>query len=474
MTAMPPIHHATCRRAMGSRRPRRAGWRISRAISRGTGTPPAPDAWSYDLRGIARLLPAASLALGLALGAAPAAEPGHWPNWRGPHGSGRAPAGVYPANFDAANLRWRVALPGKGCSTPIVWDRRIYLTAPVDGQDALLAYDWDGKPLWQAKLGSESTGKHRNGSGSNPSPVTDGTGIFVNYKSGRFAAVNLDGTVRWQVNLTERFGPVDLFWDYGTSPVLTEKQVVIARMHAGDSWIAAFDRATGELRWKTARNYTVPREIDQGYTTPLIIRHEGRESLLTWGAEHLTLHDAASGGLVWSCGGFNPTAASLWPAVASPVVAGEFAVVCFGRADRGMPRLHGIRLGGKGDVTATHRAWVREDTGAFVPTPAEAGGKVYVLSDRGQLDCLEPATGQTVWSETLPRTKSNFYASPLIAGGVLYAVREDGSALTARVEGGFRLLAEHKFDDRIIASIVPAGNRLFVRGEKNLYCYAAP
>ncbi|MBM3853989.1 MAG: Pyrrolo-quinoline quinone, partial [Verrucomicrobia bacterium] len=177
------------------------------------------------------------------------AETPSWPNWRGPHGSGRAPAGVYPENFDAAHLRWRVALPGKGCSTPIVWNRRIYLTAPVDGQDALLAYDWDGKPLWQAKLGAESAGKHRNGSGSNPSPVTDGTGIFVNYKSGRLAAVNLDGTVRWQVNLTEQFGPVDLFWDYGTSPALTEEHVVIARMHAGDSWIAAFDRATGELRW---------------------------------------------------------------------------------------------------------------------------------------------------------------------------------------------------------------------------------
>lgn len=405
---------------------------------------------------------------------APAAEAGHWPNWRGPLANGTAPAGTYPMKLDDSRLLWRAPLPGKGCSTPIVWNQCIYLTAPVGGQDALLAFDWHGKPLWQTTLGGETPGKHRNGSGSNPSPVTNGRSVFVNFKSGHLAAINLDGSVRWQTNLVEKFGPVQLFWDYGTSPVLTEKFVVIARMHAGESWLAAFDQATGEMRWKTPRNYEVPREIDNGYTTPLVIRHDGREALLTWGAQHLTLHDAATGTLIWSCADFNPTAASLWPAVASPVIADGVAVVCFGRADKGSPRLHGVRLGGQGDVTATHRAWMREDTGAFVPTPAVHDGKVYVLSDRGQLDCLEPRTGRTIWSGALPRGSSNFYASPLIANGIMYAVREDGSAFVLQLAGGLKILAEHKFPDRVIASIVPADNRLFVRGEKHLYCLAAP
>jgi hypothetical protein len=137
-----------------------------------------------------------------------------------------------------------------------------------------------------------------------------------------------------------------------------------------------------------------------------------------------------------------------------------------------MPRLHGIKLGGKGDVTATHRAWKREDVGSFVPSPVEYQGLVYILSDRGQLDCLDPLTGRTVWSEALPRASSNFYASPVIADGVLYAVREDGAVYVARVEGGFRLLFEGKFDDRVIASIVPVRDRVLVRGEKFLYCVA--
>lgn len=404
---------------------------------------------------------------------AAAAASTNWPNWRGPQENGSTSAAKSPTRWDASHVQWKAPLPGKGCSTPIVWQDRVYLTAPVGGKDALLAFDHTGRQLWQTAFGEESAGRHRNGSGSNPSPVTDGRSIFVSFKSGHLAALDLDGKIRWQTNLVERFGPVKLFWDHGTSPALTEKHVIVARMHQGESWLAAFDKATGELRWKTARNYEVPREVDNGYTTPLLLRHEGKEALLTWGAQHLTLHDADEGKLLWSCGNFNPTNTSLWPAVATPVVADGMAIVCFGRADRGLPKLHGIKLGGKGDVTATHRAWLREDTGAFVPTPASYNGKIYILSDRGQVDCLEPATGKTVWSATLPRSSSNFYASPVIAGGILHAAREDGAVYTARVEGGFELLSENKFDDRVIASVIPFGDRLLIRGEKHLYCIAA-
>ncbi|MDO8543413.1 MAG: PQQ-binding-like beta-propeller repeat protein [Opitutaceae bacterium] len=402
-----------------------------------------------------------------------AADNANWPQWRGPDNNGTTPISALPRKVDAANVLWKAPLPGKGCSTPIVWNQHVYLTAPVGGKDAVLAFDWSGKQVWQTTFGGEDKGKHRNGSGSNPSPATDGKGIFVTFKSGNVAALNLDGTIRWQVNLVEKFGPVSLFWDYGTSPALTEKNVIIARMHAGESWLAAFDKLTGQVRWKTARNYETPREVDQGYSTPLVIPYDGREALLTWGAEHLTVHDAADGKLLWSCGEFNPSATALWPAVASPLVADGVAVVCFGRADKGVPRLHGIKLAGKGDVTATNRLWQREDVGAFVPTPAEYKGRVYVLSDRGQLDCLDPRTGKTLWTQTLPRSSSNFYASPLVANGIMYAAREDGTVFVLQIDGGFKVLSETKFSDRVIASIVPATDRLFVRGEANLYCIAA-
>lgn len=398
-----------------------------------------------------------------------------WPNWRGPNNNGATSAQNLPTELGNSNVRWTADLPGKGCSTPIVHNRVIYLTAPVDGNDALLAIDWEGKQLWAAEFGLENSGKHRNGSGSNASPVTDGEAVFVYFKSGTLAAVELDGSIRWQTNLVERFGKDTLYWDHGTSPVLTGKHVVMARMHNGESWIAAFDKATGDISWKVARNYEVPRECDHGYTTPVVVQHDGKESLLVWGGEHVTIHDAIDGRLVWSCGNFNPERNSLWPAIVTPVVVGETALICYGRNDRGIPRTYGVRLTGTGDVTETNQAWYRDDIGAFVPTPAAYKGQIYIVRDKGEVDCIEPATGNTVWTNAFPKNRNKFYSSPLIADGKLYAPREDGVVFVASInDGQFKLLSENDMDEPVIGSPIAVDDRLFIRGEKHLFCLALP
>ncbi|MBI4658351.1 MAG: PQQ-binding-like beta-propeller repeat protein [Verrucomicrobia bacterium] len=397
----------------------------------------------------------------------------NWPRWRGPNDNGSNEHGSYPVKWDSAsNLLWKAPLPGKGCSTPVVWESRIFLTAPADGQDAVLALDWSGKRLWQTALGAEDPGKHRNGSGSNPSPVTDGQNIYVYFKSGNLAALDFEGKVRWKTNLVERFGKDTLFWDYGTSPVLTEKYVVVARMHHGDSWLAAFDKRTGEIHWKVARNYETPVEGDHSYASPIPLRHHGKEALMVLGAQHLTAHDAADGKILWSCGNFNPKDRSYLPVVASSVIAGELAVVPYGR-DKDST-LHGIQLGGTGDVTTSHRVWKREDTGAFVPTPAAYKGRIYLVRDRGEVECIDPATGKTLWNGALPKSSSSFYASPAVADGKLYAAREDGVVFVASVQEKFELLAENNMGERVIASPVPVANRLLLRGEKHLFCVASP
>lgn len=406
-----------------------------------------------------------------------------WRSWRGPRGDGSVAGAVHPREFGAEKYLWRAALPGKGCSTPIVLDGMIYLTAPAEGKDALLCFSENGSEKWRTVFDQETGGKHRHGSGSNASPVTDGKSIFVYYKSGTLAAVELDGKVRWKTNLVERFGPDTLFWDHGTSPVLTEKYVVMARMHEGESWLAAFDKVTGEIAWKVARNYSTPKECDNGYSTPLIIRRGvgeagegeagGKESILTWGAEHVTIHDAADGKLTWSCGGFNPEGKAMWPSVATPVIVGDMAVIAYGRNDRGLPRLFGIRLTGSGDVTATSHVWKRDDVGTFVPTPAVHKGRVILLRDRGQVACLDPATGKTVWEDALPKHRSNYYASPLVAGDRLYAAREDGAVFVASIAGDkLEVLAENEMGESIIGSPVPMGDRLLIRGDKHLFCVA--
>ncbi len=405
------------------------------------------------------------------LAAPSAAADTHWPHWRGPHGNNTVTSGRYPVRWDPATPRWKVDVPGKGFSTPIVWNQTIYLTSGVDKTDTVLAYNASGVPQWQTPLGPEIAGRHQNASGSNPSPVTDGSGIFAFFKSGLLAALELDGKTRWKTNLFERYGKDIRFWDFGTSPVLTEKNVVMAHMHDGESWLGAFDKKTGEVCWKVPRNYETATEGSQCYSTPVVFSHRGTEALLVWGGHHLTAHDAADGKVIWSCGDFNPNNTRLWPAVASPLIVGDVAVVPCGRDDKRQPRLHGIRMGGEGDVTQTHRLWKRTDTGPFIPCPTEHAGRVYVTCDRGRIDCINPLTGESHWDGVFPKGKGKFYASPLIAGGHLYAVREDGTVFVLRLEDTFEIVSQIDMGDRIIASPIAVADRLLIRTLRHLYCF---
>jgi len=396
----------------------------------------------------------------------------NWPRWRGPRSNGSAEGGPYPVKWSPEEVLWKAAVPGKGYSTPIVWQKRIYLTTGAEGLDTALALDWAGKELWRTPLGKEVPGKHKNASGSNPSPVTDGRSIFILFKSGELAALTFDGSVRWRKNLFQQFGKDDRFWDFGTSPVVTARHVVVAQMHAGDSYLVAFDKETGEQCWKVARNYETPVEGDQCYTTPIVYSRRGVETLLVWGGLHLTAHDASDGSTLWSCGGFNPQSKTLWPAVASPVIAGDIAVVCCGRADRKQPRLHGIRMGGSGDVTKTHRLWKRDDVGSFVPSPTLHEGRVYVVGDLGAVDCIDSRTGKTLWHADLPKGRGKVFASPLAAGGHLYAARDSGTVYVARIGESFELVSTIDMGERVIATPIAVDDRLLIRCDHHLFCFS--
>jgi len=390
-----------------------------------------------------------------------------WPSWRGPRAAGSTDSGAYPSKWtNEENVLWKVELPGKGCSTPAVWDDRIFITAPAEGKDAVIAFDLTGAEKWRTSIAAAKDGKHRNGSSSNPSPVTDGQRVFAYFKSGTLTGLDIAGKLLWSTNLQERFGKDTLYWDIGTSPVLTKAHVVMAVMHQGESYLAAFDQATGELAWKVSRNYECPVEGDHSYTTPIVVKHGEKEAIVVWGAERVTAHDATDGKIVWSCAGFNPQKKGNWVAVASHVIIDDLVIVPYGRGSH----LTAVKLGGEGDVTATHRPWTRSDTGAFVPTPAAKDGKVYVLTDRGQVVCIEAKSGTTLWKGDLPKGAASYYASPVVADGKLYATREDGVIFVAAVKDGLELISENDMKERVIASPVPVANLLLIRGEKHLFC----
>lgn len=179
-----------------------------------------------------------------------------------------------------------------------------------------------------------------------------------------------------------------------------------------------------------------------------------------------TCHAAADGKILWSCEGFNPKKQGNWVVVASAIVAGDMAIVPYGRGSH----LAGVRLGGEGDVSETHRAWTRNDTGTFVPSPVVYEGKVYLVRDEGEVVCLDPTDGKTLWTGRFPKNRNNYYSSPTIAGGKLYAAREDGVVMSAAIGEKFTMLAENDMQERTIATPVPIQGRLLIRGEKHLFC----
>jgi len=392
----------------------------------------------------------------------------NWPQWRGPQGNGVAVSGEYPTEFSAdKNVAWKVKLPGRGSSTPAVWGEQIFVTCPIEGRDGIVCYDFVGHELWRKQFGDEREGKHRNGSGSNPSPVTDGKRVVVYYKSGTVACLDLAGKVQWHINLQELYGKDTLWWDLGTSPVLVAGNAIVAVMQEGNSFLIALDLKNGNVAWKQDRKFQCAKESDQSYTTPQVVTVDGRKVLVTWGADHLTGHDAATGDPLWQCGGFNPENQDMWRVIASAAVDDEVAIVPYGRGDF----IAGINIrGAHGDITTSHRIWEKTKLGADVPTPIIHGTKVLLLTDKGQVHCLDKMTGDELWNDQLPKSKNKYYASPVLAGDTLYCAREDGIIMVGKLsDAGLELVAKNDMDESTIATPIPIRGKLLIRGEKHLF-----
>lgn len=416
------------------------------------------------------------------LAAAPAGRAADWPAWRGAAGDGVAAGEGFVASWTAdTNVLWRARLPGPGSSTPAVWGDHVIVTCAIDGRNAAVCLDRSGAERWRRLLGPARGGKHKKATGANPSPVTDGTHAWVYFKSGELACLDLaSGTVTWSTNLQERFGADTLWWDLGTSPVLTKAAIVVAVMQTGPSYIAAFDKATGRLTWKHDRQLPAPEESAQSYTTPLVLAGdpglgEPDELLVVLGSDHVTAHDAADGRELWRVGGLNPTQHRMFRSIASPLAAGRLVVVPYARGGS----LTAVRRGGSGDVTDTHVAWRRTDIGADVPTPVCTADRIVVCGDKGDVQCLDPASGATLIQRTLPANRYAYSASPVIVDGKLILTREDGHSTIlvwpppAGPAGAWPEVGVGDVGETTVATPVCVDGRIFLRTLDSLWCIAA-
>lgn len=410
----------------------------------------------------------------LVLSHAVCADDGWW-NWRGPHGNGTADGTGYPVQWsDDSNIRWTAELKGIGASTPIIVGDRILVTTTSEGRNLLICFDRQGSQRWEDAVGAAVPGKPgKDGTGANPSAVSDGRLVFTYFKSGDLACFDLDGNLQWQTNLQQRFGEDTLWWDLGTSPVLISDAVVVACMHSGPSYVAAFAKTDGDLLWKQDRNLGAPEEAAQSYATPVVVQENGRETIVVLGADHVTAHDGATGREVWRVGGLNPTQHKYFRSIASAAVGDGIVVAPYARGES----LTGIRLGGSGDVTDSHVVWFREGPSADVPTPAIGEGRVFVCRDtretRGTVDCLDLHTGETIWSGQLPKHRMTYRASPVLADGKLYLTRQDATVFVVDARADeFRLLASNSLGGRhhMVATPAFSDGLILLRTDSRLVC----
>lgn len=416
--------------------------------------------------------------IGAADNAAAAVTTSTWPQWRGPSQQGVTDQSNLPVQWNEASAK-RVEIPGDGGSTPVVAGQLAFLTSGVDGRNTLMAIDINPelaapKLRWQVELGEDRGNKHRKGSGSNPSAITDGEHVVAYFRSGDLACVNTAGKVIWHVNLQEKFGEDSLWWDLGSSPAKVGSMVVVAVMQTGPSYLAAFDIASGELKWKTDRLTEAPEEAAQSYSTPLAVEINGESAIATMGADHLTIHRASDGQELGRLGGFNPGGEKFFRSIASPVAYGNLIICPYARgATLTAVDMEKLTAGAGQDAIV----WSRDDIGSDVPTPAVLDGIVYLASDakqdKGTVYALSADTGETQWSVELPRTRRSYSSSPLVAGDRLYVTSED--AITHVIEplgAKAKVIATDEVADDeeyTVASLVPMNGRLGLRTKNFLY-----
>jgi outer membrane protein assembly factor BamB len=388
-----------------------------------------------------------------------AARGDNWPNWRGPAASGVVADGSYPTSWsNEDNVLWKVSMPSHAGSTPVVWGDKILLTVAASEKNLVRCYDRAGKLIWETAVGAERPGKHKKASGCNPSPITDGQHVFVYFKSGDLAGLDLNGKLLWHKNLQKEYGEDTLWWDLGTSPVLTRDHVVVAVVQSGPSYLAAFDKSTGDVVWKVDRQMDAPEEANQTYSTPLVIDRDGAQMIVVLGADYVTGHEALTGKELWRVGSLNPERNGYFRSIASAVYSDDVIVAPYARGKT----LTAISLAGK-------VLWQIEDISSDVPTPAAADGRVYVCGDKGQLTCLDIQSGKTIWSASTGKNRNAFSASPIVASGRVYVAREDGTVFVFNASDGTEV-ATNEMNEFTIATPVFVDGNILIRTSDNLYC----
>jgi outer membrane protein assembly factor BamB len=397
----------------------------------------------------------------------------NWPQWRGPLATGAAvEASGLPVKWSTTNgenIAWKLPMPSRSGATPIIWNDTIFLNVATQDESGDVEL-WSlgrksGQIGWKKMIASGNYRINKQNM-SSPSPVTDGSTVWVLTGVGIIKAFDFTGTELWSRDIQKDYGAFGLNWGYASSPLLHDGMLYVPVLHGmktdDPSYVLKIDGRTGKTLWKVERPTDALVESPDAYTTPALLEYSGKKEIVVSGGDVVTGHDPATGKELWRAEGLNPGKARNYRIIASPLVTGGLVI-----APTRIRPMIAIRPGGRGNVTTTHTAWTF-DRGPDVPTPASDGKLLYCISDRGVIEVLDVQTGGVVYGPE--RLKPAIYsASPVIADGKVYVTNEDGLTSVFRAGPKFELLAENPSDEYTLSTMAVSKTQLFLRTEKHLY-----
>jgi outer membrane protein assembly factor BamB len=399
-----------------------------------------------------------------------------WPQWRGPLATGVAPYADPPLTWSETNhIKWKLAIPGEGDATPIVWSDRVFVLSAVpldntsqankekapNGTFRFTVFCIDrgsSKILWQkvAREASPHEGHQENNTFASGSPVTDGNFVWAFFGSRGLYCYDYEGNLKWQKD----FGlmKTKMGFGEGASPALSGDTLVIYWDHEGDDFIAAFDKTTGKELWRQ------PRDEGTGWSTPLIVNFNEQKQVVVNATGKVRSYDLATGKELWSCGGQTVNA------IPSPVAQGDMVYLTSGFRGNALQAIH---LGRTGDLTGTDAiAWSHNKSTPYIPSPLLTDNYLYLISgNENMLSCFDAKTGEPYFERERLESIRGIYASPVSAHDRIYVLGREGLCLVLKKGPKPEILAANKLEDsRSDSSIALVDKQLFLRGAHTLYC----
>jgi outer membrane protein assembly factor BamB len=394
----------------------------------------------------------------------------NWPDWRGPARQGHSTERELPLRWSATeNVRWKVPLPDDGNSTPVVWGNRIFLTQAVGKGVNSRRMIWcldraDGKKLWEKGVTyPEKEPTHATNPYCSASPATDGERVVVSFGSAGMYCYDFEGKELW----TKDLGKLEHIWGNASSPILHGDLAILWCGPGERQYLLAVNKRTGAEVWRHdepggASGLGGNKSWVGSWSTPIIVRVGDHDELVLSVPEKLKGFDPATGKELWSCAGLGKLVYT------SPVHADGIVVAMSGY---GGPAL-ACRLGGRGDVTQTHRLWRHPRATQRIGSPAIIGGLVYLVEESGVPRCYELKTGKEIW-QVAERQSGTTWSSAVAAGGRLYVASHSGDTVVLRADPKFERLARSSLGERVLSSVAVSDGELFIRSYKNLWCIAS-